>query len=215
MSNSWKPIVIAHHLIFTAYGWWLPNDPRGSGSHVVHNDPIAELGELHHGRKAVQPAGRDVGAFYARAEEVLAFPLRRFDDEQISVIADAFAEVIAERTYTCYACAILPDHVHLCIRKHRDSAEAMLENVKALSRERLRARSDFAEDHPVWTGGVGWKVFLDHPKDVRRTISYIDGNPRTPQRWPFLIAYNNWPLHDGHSPNSPYVRALKGAGRYP
>ena len=25
------PIVIAHHLIWTAYGWWLPNDPRGSG----------------------------------------------------------------------------------------------------------------------------------------------------------------------------------------
>lgn len=215
MSNSGKPIVIAHHLIFTAYGWWLPNDPRGSGSNLIHNDPIAELGELHHGRKSLQPAGRDVAAFYAQASEVLAYPLRRFDEAQISMIADAFADVIAERKYTCYACAIMADHVHLCIRKHRDTAEEMMEHLKALSRKRLRENGGFASDHPVWVGGLGWKVFLDHPKDVRRTIGYINRNPRSRQRWPFVIEYNDWPLHEGHSPNSPYARALKRAGRYP
>jgi len=26
-------MIIAHHLIWTAYGFWLPNDPRGSSSH--------------------------------------------------------------------------------------------------------------------------------------------------------------------------------------
>ena len=34
------PIVIAHHLIWTAYGWWLPNDPRGSNSQVIRSDVI-------------------------------------------------------------------------------------------------------------------------------------------------------------------------------
>ena len=29
-----------------------------------------------------------------------------------------------ERNYTCYGCAIMPDHVHLLIRKHRDQAES-------------------------------------------------------------------------------------------
>jgi hypothetical protein len=42
-----NPLVIAYHLIWTAYGWWLPNDPRGSGSHLVRRDLIAEVGELH------------------------------------------------------------------------------------------------------------------------------------------------------------------------
>jgi hypothetical protein len=28
-------MVVAYHLIWTAYGWWLPNDPRGSSlSHL-------------------------------------------------------------------------------------------------------------------------------------------------------------------------------------
>ncbi len=47
---------------------------------------------------------------------------------------------------------------------------------------------------------------------------YIENNPikigLPAQRWPFMKAYDNWPLHAGHSPNSPYVRALKAAGRY-
>ena len=46
-----QPIVITHHLIWTAYGWWLPNDPRGSGSKTVRNPSLAQLGNLHFGRK--------------------------------------------------------------------------------------------------------------------------------------------------------------------
>ncbi len=46
-----RPWSFAHHLIWTAYGWWLPNDSRGSMSRFIASDPIAELGELHHGRK--------------------------------------------------------------------------------------------------------------------------------------------------------------------
>ena len=52
-------MVIAYHLIWTAYGWWLPNDPRGSMSELIASDIIAELGELHYGRKRVQPLPRD------------------------------------------------------------------------------------------------------------------------------------------------------------
>jgi hypothetical protein len=62
-------------------------------------------------------------------------------------------------------------------------------------------------------------VFLDHPDEIRRTNGYVEDNPkkmRLPaQSWPFVIAYDGWPLHPGHSPNSPYVKALRAAGRYP
>jgi hypothetical protein len=53
-------MVAGFHFIWTAYGWWLPNDPRGSSSHEIRVERIAELGDLHHGRKAVQPAGREI-----------------------------------------------------------------------------------------------------------------------------------------------------------
>ena len=130
----------------------------------------------------------------------------------------AIGEAINECQYTCYACAIMPDHVHLLIRKHRDLAEEMIEKIQAFSRLRLSECGLREADHPTWTRG-GWKVFLDHPDEVRRTIRYIEDNPlklRLPaQKWPFVQEYDNWPLHAGHSQKSPYVRALRAAGRYP
>src|SRR5947199_6339873 len=85
------PIVIAHHLIWTAYGWWLPNDPRGSCSHYIASEPIAELGELHYGRKKRQPAGREIRAFYTQARDVLTFPLLTFDAAARAEVGAAFA----------------------------------------------------------------------------------------------------------------------------
>ena len=213
-----QPIVIAHHIMWTLYGWWLPNDPRGSTSHVVRNDVLTELGDLHYGRKQMQPAWRDVNAFYEQAGAVLQHPLLSFSSSEFGVVAEALGGAIEELKYTCYACAIMPDHVHLLIRKHRDLAEEMIEKVQTLSRKRL-VESELREiGHPVWTRG-GWKVFLDHPDDVNRTIRYIENNPlklRLPaQCWPFVKMYDNWPLHPGHSPNSPYAAALRAAGRYP
>ena len=72
MSN---PFVIAYHLIWTAYGWWLPNDLRGSMSRFVHSDVISDLGDLHYGRKRIQPAARDVRAFYEAVKGKLKFNL--------------------------------------------------------------------------------------------------------------------------------------------
>src|SRR5204863_3467823 len=115
-------MVIAHHLIWTVYGWWLPNDPRGSSSHEVRVERIASLGELHHGRKAQQPLPAELRRFYERARLVLKHQLLTFGEEDVRILADRFAHTIHERGYLCYACAIMPEHVHLLIRKHRDKA---------------------------------------------------------------------------------------------
>ena len=42
-------LVIGYHLIWTAYGHWLPNDPRGSGSVIALDPRIAALGEFVYG----------------------------------------------------------------------------------------------------------------------------------------------------------------------
>ena len=206
-------MVIAYHLIWTAYGYWLPNDPRGSMSKTIACDVIAELGALHYGRKKVQPAAREVREFRDRARNVLKYSLLDFKLPDISAIADGLAEAIRRQSYTCYACAIMPDHVHALIRKHKHQAEDMLENLQESSALWLRTAGLRSCDHPVW-GGPGWKVFLDTPTDICRTIRYIEENPvkwRLPgQQWPFVKTYDGWPLHPGHSPNSPYARSLRG-----
>ncbi|MBT3202145.1 MAG: hypothetical protein HN350_19755 [Phycisphaerales bacterium] len=211
-----RAIVIAHHLILTAYGWWLPNDPRGSGSRIVGINTIAELGELHQGRQRIQPPSGTIREFYTRAENVLSFELVEFNAAAIQEIAVGFGEAISECQYTCYGCAIMPDHVHLIIRKHKDKAEQMIVNLQESCRLRLSAVGLRSSGHPVWARS-GWKVFLDHPDDVRRTIRYVNNNPRQrkmpEQKWEFVTEYDGWPLHEGHNPNSPYARRLRGAAR--
>ena len=210
-----RPIVIAHHLVWTAYGFWLPNDPRGSHSRNVASDPIAELGELHHGRRKVQPSSHTIREFQQRAKEILKYRVARFDANETQTVADAFAETIDEHKYTCYACAIMPDHIHALIRKHKHPAEEMIENLQETSRLRLRTFRTRTPEHPIW-GAPGWKVFLDHPDEVRRIVRYIENNPvkwKLPrQRWPFVKSYDGWPLHPGHNPNSPYARRLREYG---
>jgi len=210
------PMVIAYHLIWTAYGWWLPNDPRGSMSRSIRNEMVEELGALHRGRKRIQPVSADIRRFYNEAKDRLCHPLITLDKNETQAVAEAFLATVSGHKYTCYACVIMPDHIHLVIRKHKHKAEQMIANFQSASRLRLRDLHLCEPDHPVW-GGPGWKVFLDHPKDVRRTIHYIEGNPtkrhQPPQQWDFVTPYDDWPLHPGHDPNSPYAKRLRKVNR--
>lgn len=191
-------MVIAHHLIWTAYGWWLPNDPRGSMSKYIDQDLLSELGELHYGRKRIQPASRTIREFYDRAKSLLKDDLLTFTSDEVGAIATAFANTISSERYTCYACAIMPDHVHLVIRKHRDLAEGMILKLQIASMQTVRAMGRRDSGHPVW-GGSGWKVFLDTPQDIRRTVKYAQDNPiksrMPPQNWEFVSPYDGWPFH--------------------
>ncbi len=190
--------VIAYHVCWTVYGTWLPNDPRGSGSRAVATPQIAELGEPHLGRRKVQPPPAAVREFKESAQPRLKFSVLNFDAQHIESIAAAFADTISQHAYTCYACAILPDHVHLVLRKHKHRAEAMIENLQRASRLRLCNERQIPRDHPCWTAG-GWRGFLNSPAAVRRVIRYVENNPRKaglpPQTWEFITPYDNWPFH--------------------
>jgi REP element-mobilizing transposase RayT len=207
-----RPIVIAYHLIWTGYGWWLPNDPRGSNSHCIRCDVLKDLGELHHKRKRPQPASHDLARIYDSASAVLRFPLLTFATTEVERIAAAFQNVIRDQRYTCYACAIMPDHVHILIRKHKHQAEEMTQRLQRESHIALREGGMFDWEHPVW-GGPGWKIFLDHPADIWRTIHYIEGNPPkigwARQNWPSVTRYDGWPLYPEHDLGSPYARRLR------
>lgn len=188
-------MIVGYHLIWTAYGWWLPNDPRGSMSKSIATDVLGQLGELHYGRKRMQPSGKVIREFYQTAKPLLKHELLTFDDRDVMSIADAFAETVRSKKYTCYGCAIMPDHIHLLIRRHRDMPEAIIEAFQEKSRGRLVDSAHRKADHPVW-GGPGWKVFLDCREDIERTIRYIEQNPvkigRPIQRWDFVTPYDGW-----------------------
>ncbi len=189
-------MVIAYHLVWTAYGTWLPNDPRGSTSKSITSLQLADLGPVHYGRKKLQPSRGDVQEFYSEAATKLSYSILRFDASQLPVIAKAFEALTRETPYTCYACAIMPDHLHLIVRKHRHSAEEMIARFQAASREHLVAGSAVPPNHPVWTDG-GWKTFLDSAAAVRGRVRYVENNPAKAglpsQKWTWVVPYDGWP----------------------
>jgi REP element-mobilizing transposase RayT len=193
-------MVLAYHLVWVAYGWWLPNDPRGSMSDSIKRDILSELGNLHNGRKRIQPAGRAIREFYERAKDLLLHDLLTFSDTEMGMIAHAFAETIKAQRYSCYACAIMPDHIHMVIRKHRHRAEDMIIHFQRASKDAVMLMNKRHPLHPVW-GGPGWKVFLNTPQDIERTIKYVQDNPtkaKLPaQSYEFVTKYDGWPFHKG------------------
>ncbi|MSR56860.1 MAG: hypothetical protein EXS05_04220 [Planctomycetaceae bacterium] len=209
-----QPLVIAYHLVWTAYGWWLPNDPRGSMSHWIADEEIERLGEAHYGRKPIQPSRSTVRQFHQQAAETLQYPLLKFEPAEFEIVAAGLARSIEAQRYTCYAAAVMPEHIHLVIRKHRDKAEEMIAKLQSVSRLHVMQTGLHDTSHPVWTTG-GHKGFIDNPDRVRTTIRYIERNPvedgLPAQHWPFVSEYDGWPLHAGHSPNSPYARGLREA----
>lgn len=197
-----RPSVIGHHLIWTLYGHWLANDPRGSGSEAVRDPKFVALGEAHLGRKSQreQPSREELREFYRSATPLLEFRPFWMDEAKRHAVGETIGGVAAERGYTVWACAVLANHVHMVIRRHRDDALAMWRAVAEATRDALRAGADVDADHPVWAARP-YKVFLKTPEDVRRCIAYVGENPAKEglarQRFAFVAAYDNWPFHKG------------------
>jgi len=191
--------VIGHHIILTGYGHWPPNDPRGSLSRELRKPELDTADEMHFGRKAVQPSREELRAYRRKIDPLLKYDLIWFDDAKRQAMAEACGALIADRRYTCYAAAIMSNHVHLLIRRHRDKAERMIDTLWASLGEAIRSFPGVPAEHPVWAKDP-YKKFKDTPEAMRECVAYIENNPlhagEPPQRWPFVTPYNNWPFHN-------------------
>jgi hypothetical protein len=87
-------MTIGHHLIWSVYGTWLPNDPRESTSHTIKSKWLTDLGDLHFGRKRIQPRRAEVREFYTDATSQLKHDVILLNEAQRNIIAAAFADVI-------------------------------------------------------------------------------------------------------------------------
>ncbi len=74
------------------YGHWLPNELRGSGSDEIRNSLLKDLGEIHHGRKRVQPPRDELKEFHRKAAPLLEQEVLWFDESMRNAIAKSFAQ---------------------------------------------------------------------------------------------------------------------------
>jgi REP element-mobilizing transposase RayT len=129
---------------------------------------------------------------------LLEHPVFWIDEAKRQAVGGATAGVVAERKYTVWACAILSNHVHMVIRRHRDDAVTMWNAIAEGTRLVLREFPDINLNHPIWAARP-YKVFLRTAEEVWGRIEYVACNPvkegLPEQQYDFVQSYDNWPFH--------------------
>jgi REP element-mobilizing transposase RayT len=176
-------MIIAYHAIFTTYGTWLPNDPRGSYSQAIYNAELAALGDIRYGRQSPQPDRRTMRSFRVAAMPRLSRTPYYLTDETRQIVANAFSKVVARLRLSVPACAIMNDHVHFLAWRSKHEIEYVVNQLKGAATLALGL------DRTPWTKGC-WKVFINDELSLRAAARYVEANPEVArlktQRWPFV-----------------------------
>jgi REP element-mobilizing transposase RayT len=192
--------MLASHVIFGAYGFWLPNDPRGSWS-----DFVASWNLFRYGGQATKITETRSVAHRQHDQELrmgakalLKRPPVRFNGAQARAIAMGFAEYATRSDLKILACAVMPDHMHVVLSRHRLSPKQLAVQLKGAATRRLIA--DNLHPFPSKVGRPPkcfargeWKVYLDTEDEVNHATRYVELNPEKEglrrQRWSFITPF--------------------------
>jgi REP element-mobilizing transposase RayT len=195
-------MVIASHGIFTLYGFWLPNEERGSWSDFVRSWELLRYGKATKIDERYSVASEP----YDKPRRLEAAQLLKYKPVSLSgiqarAVARGFARAIEEGGYELAACSILPTHVHMICRRHERPVERIIGHLKARATQQLRAENlhpferllDAQGKIPsVWTHRA-WKVFIDSMDDLERVVEYVEQNPlkegKPERHWSFVRAW--------------------------
>jgi REP element-mobilizing transposase RayT len=200
--------VFGFHVIGTTYGFWLPNDQRGSGSDFVRADHLTKFGPANpvESRRSVarQPFDPQIRKL---ARAALRYPHVELNGLQARSVGLGFRDEIERYGGVVYACAILPDHFHLVLGPHDYDIRRFVGRLKGAATKRLRADGLHPlADYPLANGSLPspwarlpWVVYAWTEKDLCRSIWYVGDNPdrqRLPrQQWTFVTPYPNLHLY--------------------
>ena len=184
-------MAIAYHITFGNYGFWLPNDPWRSWSNYVfaerlrHFGPTTKTSET----RSVAHVQHDQQK-RLEAKEHLLHPPVLLDGLQAQAVAQGVQNAVRQSAYKIYACAIMPDHVHLVVGVHPvQKPGRMVQHFKFCATRQLRDEQRL-DNHTPWARGY-WCVYLDDEDEVYHAIEYVNQNPikagYKPQNWPFVI----------------------------
>jgi len=191
--------VRAYHLIITTYGFWLPNDPRGSWSDFVRSWELFRFGKATTTDER-RSLARDQhnAAIRRQAKAVLARPAVQFTGQQAVAVAKGFHAYFDRSDCRLYACSILPEHVHFVVQRPGYPIEQAANLLKGSATRRLAADGL----HPFVEARYGdgtlpspwarkcWKCFLTRDEQIERAVGYVQDNPvkdgKRRQRWSFV-----------------------------
>jgi REP element-mobilizing transposase RayT len=136
------------------------------------------------------------------AKSALRYPPVHFNGAQARAIARGFESYIERSSLVVWACAILPEHVHVVIARHRHRAEYIVNQMKGAATRSLNAenihplsehRTTSDRVPKMWARGQ-WIVYLNTGTDIERSIRYVEQNPAReglpPQDWWFVQPFD-------------------------
>jgi REP element-mobilizing transposase RayT len=194
--------ILGYHFIFSAYGFWLPNDPRGSWSETVREFELRKFGPATKVQATRSVAARSHDRqLRLAAKKALRYPPVTFTGEQAVLIVQGFANAQTQHAYVIHALAILPDHVHLIMWHHGNDIDNIAAHLKAKATSRLNAQGA----HPLaeyvspsgripspWARNY-WCPFIYDEEHYVKAIAYVEQNPikagLRPQRWSIVTPY--------------------------
>lgn len=193
-------MVLGYHLVLAAYGFWLPNDPRGSGSIIVGSRAMYDFGEAtftSDRRQSVAHAAHDPHQ-RRLAKGTLRYPPVSWSGVQARAIMHAIAAELGHRSIAIWAAAILPDHLHLVIARGDIRIERFANVLKGAATRALRSQGlhpmeKFARPSgtvPKMFARGYWATYLDSVEALSAAIAYVERNPvkddLPAQRWSFV-----------------------------
>jgi REP element-mobilizing transposase RayT len=196
-------MVLGHHIIIGVHGFWLPNDPRGSWSDFVGRYELRRYGPATKTteRRSLAYKEHDHRLRLA-AKTAMKYPAVEFTGLQARAVGIGFGNYVRKSGMIVWACAILPDHIHLVTCRHRLIAERLVIQLKGSATEQLIAegihpyqniRDDQGRVPKCFARGE-WKVYLETVEDIVRAIEYVGNNPikegKPRQKWPFVTTFD-------------------------
>lgn len=194
-------MIHGYHVIWGTYGFWLPNDPRGSWSDFVASWELARFGKA---TKSLERRVVDLdqwAAWRAAAQRALQYRAVTLNGLQARAVGKGFANGAQKSGYTVWACSILPEHVHLVIARHTYKVEQICKLLKGEATKQLKSESSHPQAAFVDASGKcpsmwaehQWKVYLDSEVAIQNAIRYVEENPvkegKPPQMWSFVTPF--------------------------
>ena len=199
-------MIHGYHVIWGTYGFWLPNDPRGSWSDFVYAWEIARFGRATKSVERTNIDPKQYAAWRNSARRALTYPPVTLSGVQALEVANGFKRFINKSKLTVWACSILPEHVHFVVGRHRYKMEIAANLLKGEATRKLveagihpmeRYRNERGRLPSVW-GEKQWIVFLDSETAIENAIRYVEDNPGREglrqQRWSFVTPFSGLPF---------------------
>jgi REP element-mobilizing transposase RayT len=195
-------MIHGYHVVWGTYGFWLPNDPRGSWSDFVYAWELARFGAATKSVERQEVDAAKYATWRTAARTSLAYQPVTLSGEQAQSVGSALGAFVRKSRLCVWACSILPEHIHLVLARHRYRIEQAVKLLKGAATTRLFADGRHPMSHcqktdqdrlpSAWAEGH-WKVYLDSEEAIENAIRYVGDNPvkeeKPAQRWSFVTPF--------------------------